>query len=581
MRNAAPNVLSTAVTSARSGLVTVAFFSFFINLLMLSGPLYMLQVYDRVLPSGSMETLIALSILLLGLFVVSGCLELVRTRILSRIGAKLESRAASGVFNAVMRKRAAQSSDDGEHNLADLDTIKEFYSGQGLSALFDLPWVPVYLLLLTVLHPALGALGAAGALFLFLVAWINNRMTRSSMRRQSQADLPGRAIASASEKNAQLLQSMGMMGNLRRAWMTMKREANIHQRKSNDRSGFFSTLSKTSRLLLQSAVLGLGAALVIGGEITAGAMIAGTIILGRGLAPVDQSIAHWRSYLASKAAHRRLQSLLEDHPEPAVRLSHAEASQSLDVRRLFAGPPGARKAIVSDIDFTLEAGDVLAVIGPSASGKSTLARLLAGVWQPQAGTVRLDNVALEQLHPDELGPQIGYLPQSVELFDGTVAENIARFAPDASSMEIIAASEAAGLHRTILQMPDGYDTMVGDSGRSLSGGQRQRIGLARALFRNPFLVVLDEPNSSLDAEGDIALIEVLEGIRERGGIAVVISHRPNLVECAGKVLILDGGRQRAFGPRAAVLEQNVERVNPAMTRALQNPNVTSITQKAV
>ena len=301
---------------------------------------------------------------------------------------------------------------------------------------------------------------------------------------------------------------------------------------------------------------------MIGGEITAGAMIAGTIILGRGLAPVDQSIAHWRSYLASKAAHRRLQSLLEDHPEPAERLSHSEASQSLDVRRLFAGPPGARKAIVSDINFTLEAGDVLAVIGPSASGKSTLARLLAGVWQPQAGTVRLDNVALDQLHPDELGPQIGYLPQSVELFDGTVAENIARFAPDASSMEIIAASEAAGLHRTILQMPDGYDTMVGDSGRSLSGGQRQRIGLARALFRNPFLVVLDEPNSSLDAEGDIALIEVLEGIRERGGIAVVISHRPNLVECAGKVLILDGGRQRAFGPRAAVLEQNVERVNP-------------------
>ena len=581
MKRAVPTSIDHSMQKVRRGLVMVGFFSFFINMLMLSGPLYMLQVYDRVLPSSSMETLVALSILLLGLFVVTGCLEFVRTRILSRIGGQLESQTASGIFDAVIRKRTAQSTDDGDQSLADLDSIKEFYSGNGLPAFFDLPWVPVYLLILAILHPALGILGTLGALFLVVVAWLNNRLTSVSMTHHAEAASPGRAIATACEKNAQVLHAMGMAVNLRRAWLVMKREANVHQQKASNRSGFFSVLSKTSRLLLQSAALGLGAALVIAGELTAGAMIAGTIILGRGLAPVDQSIAHWRGYIASKTATSRLQTLLRDYPEPAERLAHAKAGESVSVERVFAGPPGARKAIVSEINFLLGAGELLAIIGPSASGKSTLARLLTGIWKPQTGSIRLDGVSFDQINTAEMGPQIGYLPQDVELFDGTVAENIARFSPSATSIEIVAAAEAAGLHESILLLPEGYDTLVGEAGRNLSGGQRQRVGLARALFRDPFLVILDEPNSSLDTEGDAALTQALESIRKRRGIAIVISHRPNIVDCVDSVLILENGRQRAFGPKENVLAQNVQPLNLDATKASLKHNVTAITKQAV
>ncbi len=561
MKNPVPKILTSSKGFVRRNLFAAGFFSFFVNILMLSGPLYMLQVYDRVLPSGSVETLIALSVLLLGLFVLSGFLDFVRSRVLARTGEGLENRLAGPVFDAAIRKRTVHVSDEGDQSLTDLETVKEFMSGNGLPAFFDLPWVPVYMILLAILHPLLGMLGVGGALLLATIAWINSLSTRRSIARYASAAAPARAIAAASQQQAHVLRAMSMESNLKLAWMNVKREANLHQKRSSDRSGLFSITSKTLRMILQSAALGLGAALVIGGQITAGAMIAGTIILGRGLAPVDQSIVQWRAYLSARAAWDRIEHLLQSFPEPKERLSQAKLHKSVSVEHVYAAPPGAQKAVISEVNFMLGAGEVLAVIGPSASGKSTLARLLAGIWVPQSGAVRLDGATFEQWNAEEIGPQIGYLPQDVQLFDGTIAENIARFTPNAQAEEIISAASAAGLHETILQLPNGYETAVGEGGHSLSGGQRQRIGLARALFGDPFLVVLDEPNASLDADGDVALSNALQSIRARKGIAIVISHRNNIVKSVDNVLILENGRQRAFGPKETVLANNVQHIH--------------------
>ena len=575
MKKPTPTILVAALKHSRSGIVGTAFFSLFINLLMLAGPIYMLQVYDRVLPSKSIETLIALSVLLVGLFVVSGCLEYVRVRLLSRTGRQLEARVAPAVFDAAVRSRVANTKGEGTDPLGDLIGVRDFLSGNGLPAFFDLPWVPIYLLLLTVLHPALGLLGSVGALFLVALAWINNRITKAPMADFAQTMNNGRVVSQAGQNNAEVLQALGMVHSVRRLWLGIHRKADIFKTKAGDRSGLFSVVSKTSRLALQSAALGLGAALVVADQLTAGAMIAGTIIMGRGLAPIDQSIAHWRALVGAKAAFARLERLLAANPEPDPKLSQRRVSEKLSVERVFAGPPGARKAVVSGIDFSLRAGEALAVLGPSASGKSTLARLLSGVWLPQSGTVRLDGAALDQFNSEELGAQIGYLPQDVELFEGTIAQNIARFLTDATDMEIVAAAEAAGVHEMILQLPEGYETNIGEAGRSLSGGQRQRIGLARALFREPFLVVLDEPNANLDANGDLALVSAISSIKARGGIVVIITHRPGFVDAVDYALVLESGRQRGFGPVADVLSPS------AQSGAAKVSNVTPLAKLAI
>ena len=570
-----PNALRIAMKASRGRLYMVAFFSLFINLLMLAGPLYMLQVYDRVLTSNSLETLIALSVLLLGLFVASGCLEFARTRILSRVGTRLEAQVAPPAFDAAVRKRLAQSSDDGDESLADTAALRDFMSGNGPPAFFDLPWAPIYLVILAILHPALGLLGLGGTVFVVILAWCNNFSTRAPWGRYAESAAAARATASASQKNAEVIKAMGMAPALRHVWLRHHLRSDTDKGTANDWSGTFSVFSKTSRLLLQSAALGLGAALVIAGEMTAGAMIAGTILLGRALAPVDQSINHWRGYLGAKAAYARIDALLTSYPPAERRLSQSPARKRINVERVFAGPPGARKAVVSNINFSLTAGEAAAIIGPSASGKSTLARLLSGVWIPQAGDVRLDGIAYDQWNSDEIGAQMGYLPQDVELFDGTIAQNIARFQIDAADMEIVAAAEAAGVHDMILQMPEGYETEIGEGGRCLSGGQRQRLGLARALFREPFLVVLDEPNASLDSAGDDALAGAIDAIRERGGIVIVISHRPGVVEAVDKVLVMDEGRQRAFGPAAQIIGHTNQHVG------VQGSNVTPMVKHIV
>ena len=561
MNRTKPTVLQSTFRRGWNNLAIVALFSMAINVLMLSGPLYMLQVYDRVLPSNSIETLIAMSVLLLGIYLCVGCLELVRLRILARVGRNLETGVAPALFDASIRQRISNTIGSKSSDFTELSRIRDFLSSNALPAFFDLPWIPIYLLILALLHPVLGWLGLGGAIFLFLIAVLNDWAIRAPSNRLGRQIGISQTIANAGRQNAYALKAMGMVNPIRSRWLAAIGETDIEKSKVADRSASFSTISKTLRFVLQSAALGVGAALVIGGEFSAGAMIAGTILLGRGLAPVDQSIAHWRSLRSAKIAYDRVNRLLLSNPPPEKKLIQPRAHKRLDVERLFAGPPGSKQAVISGIDFSLTTGDALAVLGPSAAGKSTLARLLAGIWTPQTGTIRLDDVALQHLNDDERGSQIGYLPQDVQLIEGSVAENIARFQYDFSDAEIVSAAMAAGAHEMILRLPDGYETNIGEDGTTLSGGQRQRIGLARALFREPFCIILDEPNANLDADGDLALINAVADCRQRGSIVIVMTHRPSIVDAVSHALVLNEGKQRAFGPIDEVLAKTTN-LNP-------------------
>ncbi len=553
MKRSQHSELRAAFDRCRSNLVMTGVFSFFINLLMLSGPLYMMQVYDRVLTSRSVSTLMALSVLVGVLLLFMGMLELIRSRLLVRVGTRIDAQLGGRVFGAIVQERLWRADGGNAQPLNDLKSVREFLSGQGPFALFDAPWVPIYLGVIFLLHPLLFLVSVSGALVLFVIALLNEALTRRPLAAASHQFFEGATIAEAGRRSAEAVQAMGMLPGLRRRWLERHGYALWYQRVASDRAGTLTAASKTIRLILQSAILGVGAALAIEQIISPGAMIAASIIMGRALAPVDQAIGNWRGFIGARAAARRLRALLDEVPAPPSRMGLPAARGHLAVQNLIAGPPGAARAIVSGIAFELSAGSALGVIGPSASGKSTLARLLTGVWQPQIGSVRLDGAALEQWDNEALGRQIGYLPQDVELFTGTVGENISRFADDPDPEAIVAAARSAGAHDMILGLPDGYNTQIGDGGGRLSGGQRQRLGLARALYGDPVLVVLDEPNANLDAEGDLALTEAIQGIKARGGIAIVMTHRPSAIQAVDWLLILQGGRQRAFGPKTDVL----------------------------
>lgn len=561
-----------AFDRCRGNLVMTGVFSFFINLLMLSGPLYMMQVYDRVLTSRSVSTLVALSVLVAVLLLFMGALELIRSRLLVRVGARIDAQLGSRVFDAVVQRRLWRSGQAGTQPLGDLKTLREFLSGQGPLAFFDAPWVPVYLGVIYLLHPLLFLVSAGGALILFAIALMGEILTRKPMAAASHQSFAATAVAEAGQQSAEAVRAMGMLPGLRRRWLDRHARALGHQRAASDRAGTLSAGSKTLRLILQSAILGAGAALAIEQIISAGAMIAASIIMGRALAPVDQAIGNWRGFIGARAAYRRLHALLDQVPAAPTRLALPPAQGHLAVQNLVAGPPEATRAVVSGIAFELAAGSALGVIGPSASGKSTLARLLTGVWQPQIGTVRLDGAALDQWDNQALGRQIGYLPQDVELFAGTVGDNIARLADHPDPEAIVAAARSAGVHDMILRLPDGYNSQIGDGGGHLSGGQRQRLGLARALYGDPTLVVLDEPNANLDAEGDAALTQAIHTIKDRGGIVIVMTHRPSAIEAVDLLLLLDGGRQQAFGPKAEVLAattQNAAALDGRITQLQQ------------
>ncbi len=571
------NPVKSAWGSLRKGFVAVAVFSLFLNFLMLAGPLYMLQVYDRVLTSQNADTLIALSLLLAGVFVVIACLDLMRMRILGRLAARFELSVGAPVLGAAMQRRVQGESEAGENLVEDVNGFREFISGTTLTAFFDAPWIPIYLLVLYVLHPFLGLLGLIGALTLTTMALINNARAREPMRQASQARGRSDALFKTGDRNAEVVHALGMKGDLVRRWTALQADAHNHKTRAADRIASFSVMSKTIRMGLQSAALGLGAALAITGESTAGVMIAATIVLARALAPIDQLIGQWRSFLAARGSYSKIKRLTEDFAETPPNLHLPRAFKSMDVRIAQAAPPRALSATLRGIDFNLKAGDILAVIGQSGSGKTTLGKMLAGIWHPQRGEVLLDGSPMSKWNAEDLGNQIGYLPQDVELFDGTIRENIGRFSTAIDDAEVLRAAREAGVHELISSLPDGYETRIGQ-GFFLSGGQRQRLALARALYGDPFVLVLDEPNSDLDAEGEQALRDALLAVHERGAIAIVMTHRPATLQAANKVLVLRNGSQTQFGDKQDVLKVNSRNVLQTAQRPANETQIAGAAQ---
>ncbi|AUX78429.1 protease secretion system ABC transporter ATP-binding protein PrtD (plasmid) [Sinorhizobium fredii] len=554
------SLVAAALRETRKAFVGVAALSAVTNLLMLTGPLFMMQVYDRVLASRSVPTLVALSILAIGLYLFLGLLEVIRSRILTQIGQRLEEQLGGPTFDTVLKLPLRMSKKEAiSQPLRDLDQVRQFMSGQGPIAMCDMPWLPIYLAILFLFHAYLGWLAVAGALVLIALTLLSEVTLRQPMQRLSQLGGSRSEFIEAGRRNAEALQAMGMSGAYAARWHAMNGDYLDEQRRTSDATSGFAAASKIFRLALQSAVLALGAWLAIYQLASPGAMIAASILTSRALAPIEQAVAQWRGFVNARQARRRLESVLDKFADSRQPMPLPAPRRTLDVAGLVVAAPGSNAAIVREVSFKLAAGQGVGVIGPSGSGKSTLARALVGVWSAARGTIRLDGAELSQWEHEALGPSIGYLPQGVELFDGTIAENISRFAREADPTAIIEAAEQAGVHQLILSMPEGYDTRIGTAGAVLSAGQRQRIGLARALYGKPFLLVLDEPNASLDADGEAALTNAILSARKAGAIVVVIAHRPNALAAVDQVLVLAEGRAVAFGPRDEVLRKTTVR----------------------
>jgi ATP-binding cassette subfamily C protein PrsD len=552
--------LATALASCRGAFIGTALISGMSNVLMLTGAMFMLEVYDRVIPSRSMPTLVGLGILVAGLFTALGILDAIRGRILSRIGGALDETLSGRVYDTLVRlPLRAGSRSDGNQPLRDLDAIRSYLSSLGPVALFDLPWIPLYLAICFAFHPLIGFTALGGAIILIVLTLLTEMLMRAPTKAATEAAVARNSLAETSRRNAEALTAMGMVGRIAEHWGNANRQYMRSQRRASDIGGGLGATSKVLRMMLQSSVLAVGGYLVIHQQATAGIIIAGSILSARALAPVDLAIAHWKGFVAARQSWQRLTRLLAALPAQTARMSLQAPSHSVVVESASVAPPGAPKTVVHDVGFKLEAGQGLGIIGPSGSGKSSLARLLVGVWQPVSGKVRLDGAALDQWSADVLGRHIGYLPQDVELLAGTVAQNIARFEAEPDSEAIIAAAKAVGVHDLIVKLPDGYDTPVGEHGAGLSAGQAQRIALARAVYRDPFLVVLDEPNSNLDSEGDEALTQAIFGVRERKGIVIVVAHRPSAIAGVDRLLVMNQGRAQAFGPKDEVLSKVLQR----------------------
>ena len=555
--------LGDALRACRNAFIGVGIMSCMINVLYLTGSIFMLEIYDRVLPSRSVPTLVGLGILAGGMYFAQGILDLIRGRILGRIGTALDESLNRRVFDTMVRLPLIMGArNEGLQPLRDLDAVRSFLSGMGPGAFFDLPWLPFYLAICFAFHFMIGLTALVGAIILVGLTLVTEYLSRAPAREATGLAARRNDLAATSRRNAEVLVAMGMSGRMTNRWSEANEKYLTGNQYASDIAGGLGAISKVLRMTLQSAVLGVGAYLVIYQQATAGIIIAGSILSARALAPVDLAIAHWRSFVAARQSWHRLNRLLEQLPARTEQTLLQEPSSRLSVEAVSIVPPGDQKVIVQDVTFVLEAGRGLGIIGPSGSGKSSLVRALVGVWQPFRGKVRLDGAALDQWSPDVLGRHIGYLPQDVELFAGTVAQNICRFDPDAGSDGIIAAAKEAGVHQLIIKMRDGYDTQVGEQGHALSAGQAQRVALARALYGNPFLIVLDEPNSNLDTEGDEALTRAIRAARERGAIVVVVAHRPVGIEGVDQLLVLKDGRIQAFGPKETVLGQVIQRVAP-------------------
>jgi ATP-binding cassette subfamily C protein len=558
--------MTAALKDCRRVLWSVALFSAAVNMLMLAGPLYMLQVYDRVLASHSVPTLIALSLLLCGAFALQAALDLIRSRMITRSAGFLDEHLSAVVHSAVIRLSAGgRQAGEAHEPIRDLDQIRTFLTGQGPIAIVDLPWIPVFILICGLIHPWLGMLALVGAVMLAGATLLTERASRTPAREANRRARARSIVLEADRRNSETTTAMGMEPAMSGRWLQLNAGYLAALQRSSDVVGFYGSLSKVTRMLLQSASLGLGAYLVIGHELMPGAMIASSIMMVRALAPIETAIANWRGFVAARDSIGRLRGVLARMGTDPVRTALPKPRHSFDAENVTVMPAEGSAAIVSNVRFTLTAGEVMGIVGPSGSGKTSLVRALVGVWRPAQGAVRVDGAALEHWPPEIIGPDLGYVSQAVDLFDGTVAENIARMAVEPDGGAVVRAARAAGAHEMILRLPNGYDTRIGPAGAILSAGQRQRVALARALFGDPFLIVLDEPNANLDGEGEAALLQAIRNAKARGAIVIMIAHRTAMLAVCDKVMVLRDGVQRAFGPCHEILRNLVPQ--PAIAAA--------------
>ncbi len=555
MQQVKENSLKAALKACKGSFISVGVFSFFVNALMLVPSFYMLQVYGRVVTSGSISTLVMLTIIMTVLMITMGSLEWARSRVMVRVSTKLDVMLSRQVYRASF-KRALDSGgmDASAQPLNDLTGLRQFLTGNGLFAFFDAPWLPIYIGVMFLFHPWFGWLAIASAIILLLLAFANEKLTGKALAEANKQNIAANLYTTKNLRNAEVIESMGMLEALMARWAQRQKKVLLLQSLASDSGGTISSISKTFRTFVQSLVLGLGAYLAVKHELNPGLMIAGSILLGRALAPIDMIIGSWKGFTSARSQYTRLNEILDKQLAEPERMSLPSPKGEVRVENLIISAPGSKAPIIRNVSFAAAAGSIVGVIGPSASGKSTLARALLGVWAPQHGVVRLDGADVNAWDKRELGPHVGYLPQDIELFEGTVGDNIARFG-DIDAAKVVEAARIAGVHEMILQLTDGYDTVIGGDGVNLSGGQRQRIGLARALYGDPRLIVLDEPNSNLDEVGERALAAALRVLKARGATVFVITHRTSILDQLDRLLVLRDGAIALYGPRELVIAE--------------------------
>jgi ATP-binding cassette subfamily C exporter for protease/lipase len=566
--------LAEVLFSFRKAFMTAGLFSMFINIIGLVPSIYMLQVYDRVLQSQNVTTLIMLTVIMLGFYLMLSMLELVRSKLLIRVGAQLDMKLNDRVFVASFESNLKRAGGNAGQALGDLTNIRQFLTGNGLFAFFDAPWAPIYLIVIFLFSPWLGIFAVVAALILFSLALATELSTRKPLAEAQRVAVGANNYATNNLRNAEVIEAMGMLDNLRRRWLQKQTQFLALQNEASDKAAIITSATKSVRIAVQSLVLGGGALLVIEGTLTPGGMIAASILLGKALGPVEMAIGVWKQLLSARTAYHRLEDLLQNHPARETGMALPAPRGELLVEGVAASAPGSKAMILKQVGFNVQPGEIVGIIGPSASGKSTLARLMVGVWPTLAGKVRLDGADIYTWDKNHLGPSVGYLPQDIELFEGTIAENIARFG-DVDPEKVVEAAKMAGMHDMILRFPDGYDTMIGDSGSGLSGGQRQRIGLARAIYGKPKFVVLDEPNSNLDDVGEAALILAVKQLKEQGTTVILITHRTSIIGAVDKLLLLVEGAVQFFGPRDQVLLAIQQRAQAAATQNKAAPSATN------
>jgi PrtD family type I secretion system ABC transporter len=548
------NQFKSALSVYRSIILSILLFSAVINILMFVSPLYMLQLYDRVLHSRSEMTLIMLTLIAVGLLITYAVLEWVRSRVLVRAGLRFDDMIAEGLFTRVITQTMRNPKSRSEFALSDIDRLREFLTGQGLIAICDLPWIPVFLAVCFYFHPIIGWVALTGALIIFALAIANEVMTKKLLNNAAGHSQSAAHFSNTTLRNVEVIRALGMETSLRSRWSGFHRDALETQALASDRAGALLSASKFVRMTLQILILGAGGYLAITNQISPGAIIAASIMMGRALQPVDQVVGQWKQFVGARAAYGRLQQIYEAVPDDVDRIELPKPTGKISVEQLAVVAPGTQTPLLQGVTFALEPGEVLAVIGPSGAGKSSLIRSMVGVWPVVSGAIRLDGAELSHWNHNDLGAHLGYLPQDVELFGGSIAENIGRFRDEITAEEIIEAATLSGVHQMIQSFPDGYETQIGVGGGQLSGGQRQRIGLARAIFGKPSFVILDEPNANLDSEGEEALSKTILALKAQGVTVIFVTHKISLVAVSDKVLVLNAGKMQAFGPTKDLLQ---------------------------